>query len=226
MAIVKCNNGHFYDDVLYHGRCPHCKAESELLKAGKTIDEDDKTVAMTQEEIHIQTGQAKEIPLPLPGQNAESGQTTASAIGQMFDKALSETYAPAGLEEEDEDKTLSFFSGSQTVEPVTGWLVCVSGNENGKDYRLHTGKNFIGRSLTMDVPIVGDKTVARNKHCSVIYDPKHNTFYLSGESGNIVYLNDKTIENFVQLKENDVLRVGMTELVFVPYCKEERQWKE
>ena len=34
MAIVKCNNGHFYDDAAYHGKCPHCKVESELLKKG------------------------------------------------------------------------------------------------------------------------------------------------------------------------------------------------
>ncbi len=55
MAIIKCNNGHFYDDAVYHGKCPHCKAESELLKEGKEILEDDRTVAMSLDQIHIHT---------------------------------------------------------------------------------------------------------------------------------------------------------------------------
>ena len=109
---------------------------------------------------------------------------------------------------------------------MTGWLVCISGREAGKDYRLHAGKNFIGRSLTMDVPIVGDKSVARNKHCSVVYEPKDNTFFIAGESGNVVYLNDKTVENFAELGPDDVLRIGETELVMVPYCKEDRRWEK
>ncbi len=130
------------------------------------------------------------------------------------------------MTEEEKDKTVSLFHGAQGVVPVTGWLVCISGREAGKDYRLHAGKNFIGRSLTMDVPIVGDKSVARNKHCSVVYEPKDNTFFIAGESGNVVYLNDKTVENFAELGPDDVLRIGETELVMVPYCKEDRRWEK
>ena len=56
MAIVKCNNGHFYDDAAYHGKCPHCKVESELLKKGSgSVIEDDKTVAMSLDDINIVT---------------------------------------------------------------------------------------------------------------------------------------------------------------------------
>ena len=99
-------------------------------------------------------------------------------------------------------------------------------NIEHNEYRLHAGKNFIGRSLTMDVPIVGDKSVARNKHCSVVYEPKDNTFFIAGESGNVVYLNDKTVENFAELGPDDVLRIGETELVMVPYCKEDRRWEK
>src|SRR5690242_13732720 len=31
-------------------------------------------------------------------------------------------------------------------DPVVGWLVCVEGPDRGKDYRLHSEKNFVGRS--------------------------------------------------------------------------------
>lgn len=218
MAIIKCNNGHFYDDVLYHGKCPHCKAESELLKEGKDIVEDDKTVAMSLDQINIHTNYSGEGTESSP--SPDRAVDTGSIMGQLFDARLSE------MTEDETDKTVSLFGGAKGVVPVTGWLVCISGKEAGKDYRLHAGKNFIGRSLTMDVPIVGDHTVARNKHCSVVYEPKDNTFYLSGESGNVVYLNDETVESFTELKADDVLKVGETELIMVPYCKEDRKWNK
>lgn len=45
-----------------------------------------------------------------------------------------------------------------------------------------------------------------------------NQFFLSAEEGNVVYLNDKTIESYVEIKADDVIRVGETELVMIPYC--------
>ena len=50
-------------------------------------------------------------------------------------------------------------------------------------------------------------------------------FYISSEAGNVVYLNEETVENFSELRADDVLRVGETELVMIPYCKEDRKWK-
>lgn len=219
MAIIKCNNGHFYDDALYHGKCPHCKAELEMLKDGKDVVEDDKTVAMSLDNINIHTNYAGGDEPTERLDTARSQPVSGSMMEELFDTRLSE------MTEEEKDKTVSLFNGSQGVVPVTGWLVCINGNEAGKDYRLHAGKNFIGRSLTMDISIVGDKTVARNKHCSVVYEPNENTFYIANEAGNIVYLNEETVENYSELKADDVLKVGETELVMIPYCKEDRRWE-
>ncbi len=33
----------------------------------------------------------------------------------------------------------------------------------------------------MDVVLIDDKTIARNKHASVTYDPKGNAFYVTPE---------------------------------------------
>ena len=35
-------------------------------------------------------------------------------------------------------------------DPVVGWLVCTEGPDRGRDYRLRTAKNFIGRAPEMD----------------------------------------------------------------------------
>ncbi len=218
MAIVKCNNGHFYDDAAFNGKCPHCKAESELLKKGnKGVVEDDKTVRMSLDDINIVTNYSKEG-------DSKPRQVDPINVGKQ-DIMSALFIEKSDVLEEDKDKTVSLLNAKKAVNPVTGWLVCINGEEAGKDYRLHAGKNFVGRSMTMDIPIVGDKTIAKVKHCAVVYDPKENHFFLSSEEGNVVYLNDETIESYVELKADDVIRVGKTELIMIPYCKEERRWE-
>src|SRR5260221_1427992 len=59
----------------------------------------------------------------------------------------------------------------EKADPVVGWLVCLEGPDRGRDYRLHSEKNFIGRAPNMDVVLGGDDTVSREKHGVVIFDP-------------------------------------------------------
>ena len=33
----------------------------------------------------------------------------------------------------------------ETVLPVCGWIVCIEGARVGADYKVHEGKNFVGR---------------------------------------------------------------------------------
>lgn len=49
---------------------------------------------------------------------------------------------------DDPDKTVSVSGVTDTVDPVTGWLVCIEGPQYGKDFKIHAGKNFIGRATT------------------------------------------------------------------------------
>ena len=128
---------------------------------------------------------------------------------------------------EDGDKTVSFgFFGVTKKPPVTGWLVCINGDEKGNDYRLHAGKNFVGRSQAMEVVLTDDKSISREKHCSVLYDPKGNEFYVTAEKSNIVYLNGDLVTEPHSLKLGDVIKVGETELKFIPYCQEDITWEK
>ena len=33
----------------------------------------------------------------------------------------------------------------EEIRPVCGWLVCIEGARVGMDYKIHDGKNFVGR---------------------------------------------------------------------------------
>lgn len=207
--IVKCDNGHWYDASV-NKSCPHCKRESEKLSIRlDDIEEDDRTISIA--EVDLSLGE-------------ELGSIIGSANQASFDNIIPTEDMASVFG--DGDKTISFgFFDMMNVTPVVGWVVCMTGTEKGKDYRLHAEKNFVGRSTSMDVVLLDDKKIARDKHCSIQYDPKGNSFYASSENGNITYVNDEVIESPVELKEGDRITIGETQLMFIPFCREERTWE-
>lgn len=112
-------------------------------------------------------------------------------------------------------------------EPVVGWLVCLAGPDRGRDYRLHAEKNYIGRSPAMDVVIQNDNSVSRDKHGVVVFDPRRKSFWtLPGDAAGLVYLNGEVVYSPTQMNADDVLELGQTKLVLVPFCGERYHWDE
>ncbi|MFG5409364.1 FHA domain-containing protein [Piscinibacter sakaiensis] len=105
------------------------------------------------------------------------------------------------------------------IDPVVGWLVCLAGPERGADYRLHSERNFIGRGEGMDVRIASDKTVSRENHVSISFDPKKESFrLLPGGGRGLVYLNGEELVAPTPLADGDRIELGETLLLFVPLC--------
>lgn len=130
-----------------------------------------------------------------------------------------ETPGPESME-----KTVGCYA-DMSVSPVTGWLVIIEGPGRGKDFRLCPGRNYIGRSNTMDVVLDGDQSVSRNKHAIVIFDPvSRTTLCQAGESRELFYLNGRVVTETVTLQRGDILSIGKTRLAFVPFCDENFSW--
>jgi hypothetical protein len=109
--------------------------------------------------------------------------------------------------------------------PVVGWLVCLAGPDRGHDFRLHAEKNFIGRSPLMDICVAGDEMVSRDRHALVIFDPKTQVFWaVPGDASGLVYLNGDIVNSPIQMKHDDMLEVGQTKLVLIPFCGEKYSW--
>jgi len=112
------------------------------------------------------------------------------------------------------------------IDPVVGWLVSVGGPEKGKDYRIRSENNTIGRSKDMYICISGDESISRERHTVITFDPTRNAFHLSpGEGRGLVYLNGEALLAHKQLKPYDVILLGKTKLVFVPFCGENFKWE-
>lgn len=201
MTLVKCPNGHYYDSSRFGNNCPHCG-----MSGAASIGADQTTVPLN-------------IPdAPQPA-NAVTEPLTVSQPANVTVPIVS-----------DDDRTLPVTADMldgmvEKPAPVVGWLVCTDGVNKGTDYRLHQGRNFIGRSPEMDVCILGDNTVSRSSHAIVVYDPRSNVYLAQpGSSKELFYVNDKLVLNPVELKTMDLLNIGDTKLMFVPLCGEQFHW--
>ena len=67
-------------------------------------------------------------------------------------------------------------------------------------------------------------------HAYVIYDDRTVSFYLKPGIGTAVYMAEDGGEQFVRdtvpLRDGAKIRIGETELVFVAFCRPDRNWNE
>ena len=93
---------------------------------------------------------------------------------------------------------------------VVGWLVALSGNHKGMDFRLFEGKNVIGTAANCELVVTDPYLSAR--HCTVRYD-NGNFVIIDLDSRNGTYVNQKRISK-EELIDNDVVRLGKTDFKF------------
>jgi pSer/pThr/pTyr-binding forkhead associated (FHA) protein len=109
-------------------------------------------------------------------------------------------------------------------ERIVGWLVCFSGSEVGRDFRIHDGSNSIGRAPANRI-CVNDVSVAQNQHASIVFNPNDASFSLRpGWSRSLVFVNDKLVLYPVMLNPYDKLTLGQSMFVFVPLCGDRFGW--
>ncbi len=200
MSIIRCARGlHFFDNTKYD-ECPHCgvKAKGNSAAASEMND----MVTMAQYNFDSS---------PESIQNVFMGNQAQRQHVQM---------------DIDDGRTIAYYSSLKGNDFVTGWLVCVSGPEKGRDYRLHHGFNKIGRAYNMDVYIAEDMYISKDGHCSVVYDAKDNLFYLVPSNGCITYLNGEVLQESTQIQSGDILHIGQSEFEFIAFCRGNRCWKE
>ncbi|MGL5122545.1 MAG: FHA domain-containing protein [Fusobacteriaceae bacterium] len=128
--------------------------------------------------------------------------------------------------ENDDDKTVTYWANELAIEPVVGWLVCIEGHDKGKDYKIKTEKNFVGRAPDMDIIIEGDSNISRKNHAIITYNPKQRMFMIiPGDGNGIVYVQNNAVYAPIRLEPFNVIEMGTSRFVFVALCGEEYDWK-
>ena len=124
-----------------------------------------------------------------------------------------------------EGRTVGLLRKRTGLDPVVGWLVCIDGPDRGRDYRIHSERNFLGRDPSMDLCISGDDTISRHKHAILSFNPETQRFtILPGDSRGITYCNGEEVDSPRELHSHDVLRLGQTQLLFIPLCDDRFHW--
>lgn len=225
MNLIKCKNNHYYDGDKYSS-CPHCAKVNEESGVTEPAAGGGESVMISCGNGHFYDS-AKYSSCPycqqepddkptLPQEPETNGSTLAGIIGSGSRTIFT-----------DDEPTISENMLRKGIEPVVGWLVCIDGEDAGKSFELKANKNFIGRSSSSDVVISGDKSVSREKHAVIIYEALERIFIAQpGESRELYYINNKVVLNNVQLSPYDILKIGKTKLIFIPFCTERFCWED
>ncbi|MBE5924161.1 MAG: FHA domain-containing protein [Lachnospiraceae bacterium] len=216
-AMAKCPNGHFYESDKF-AACPFCESVVGGGNGQKVTMPIGENPGMNKT---IPTDEVKEMQKTEPIKSADDNKDKPNGnLTDKFDKDIKK--------QGDMQKTVSFFSenGSNQV-PAVGLLLCVEGDNFGETYLLKAGKNFIGRSNTMDVVISEDNSVSREKHAIILYEPRKRMFLAQpGESSELYYVNGEVVLNVLELHEYDEISLGKTKLLFVPICGPQFSWED
>lgn len=203
MKLTKCSQGHFYDADKFDA-CPHCSSGQQASQSKtQSVPIDDSGSKLTEKVSNAASSQSQTRDV-----NKSGNETLKSAV-------------------DDVQKTVGIFNKKTGKEPVVGWLVCIEGEHYGEDFRIKMGRNFIGRGNEMDIVLSKDGAVSRSKHSIIVYEPKGNVFIVqAGESKELAYLNDSVILSPQQMKAYDVISLGASKLMFVPFCSDKFVWPE
>lgn len=207
MSIIQCPNGHFYNNDIFDS-CPNCDAASMAFNS-----RDDHTVALSFESSNFGTVGARDSKLTEP-----VSENLFSSDGSGFSGSDSEGH------------TIALFNVEEySVSPVVGWLVVIDGPDKGKDFRLVSGRNMIGRSDTANKYQINltDKKISRvDAVASIAYDEKHNNFIFgAASSGNLLpYVDGQPCMNQLPIDAYSRLELGDTTMLFVPFCCDKFRW--
>lgn len=117
-------------------------------------------------------------------------------------------------------------SRASTISGNTvGWLVCIEGVSQGENFTLREGSNYIGRAASMDVPLLYEPTVSREKHAVITYDNISNSYLLSSpEYADRTFCNGKPVPTEKVLKNRDLITLGDCSLLFIALCNASFRW--
>jgi len=119
--------------------------------------------------------------------------------------------------------------GEFKQDPVVGWLVIVGGAGIGSFRPIFEGNNTVGRSAANRIAIdFGDESISADEQAYIRYDSADRTFLFVPNLAktNVVSVNDKRPSSAVPLQGMDVITMGRTQIVFVPFCGPDFDWSE
>jgi hypothetical protein len=162
-----------------------------------------------------------------PNETVYVGREYSNVTADLGAPKEDEVAVTNASEQEKNEFTVHCFRKSIGTEPVVGWLVCIKGVHYGEDFKIKSGRNFIGRSSNNHICLSADTRVSRDSQAILTYDAKSNQFFIQPDnSSELCYLNDEPVLSPTKLNANDEIALGESKLKFVPFCSDYFVWEE
>lgn len=169
----------------------------------------------------------QEIKQEIPQPAAEPEKTLTEQISEAKFIGTAEEARSKANSRADEGVTQVIFDEIDD-DLVIAWLAVVNTSSRGKIFTLSRPRNTVGRSdpeHPVDIDLRNDRGVSRGAQAMIVYDPLNKKFFLQSTGGKtFVYVNKELLLDHTELKAYDIIKVGETDLVFVPLCTDKFTW--
>jgi hypothetical protein len=183
----------------------------------------------------------KNMPPPLPAQSLSAAEAAREVRGgadrhQEYEAPPTTKVLRAAPKAPEPPARTQLVRGKQAVkrtqfhqDPVVGWLVVVGGLGMGAFRAIYEGNNTIGRASTQRIALdFGDDAISSEEQAYIRYDSGERSFLFGPNLAktNVVSVNNKRPTAAVELSPMDVITIGRTQVVFVPFCGPDFDWAE
>jgi pSer/pThr/pTyr-binding forkhead associated (FHA) protein len=161
---------------------------------------------------------------PAPGGAAPAGRPAVPPTRMATPAAVEPAPAPAPppmpvpvaapRAQQDAKKTRMFLEDA--APPVVGWLVAITGNHKGEDFRVRSGRTSVGSEGDCDICLSDDYISTRHANIKFVEKDGERIFILTDlDSSNGTFLNDSE-EPIAreELVDNDTVTFGKTQMKF------------
>lgn len=193
MATKTCPNGHHYDSSIYGDHCPFCPSPNANLHT-QVINNEPANNGM-------KTNVISPSPTPTAPAANGGGHTVIRAVGST-------------------DNANEEIGNAKGDRKVVGLLVSYTHNKLGDVYKIYVGKTFAGRDASNEIVIKDDSEVS-GTHLLFLYREAEKVFWANDEnSSNGTFINGQFAGEKTALKLYDIIKIGNTELTFIPIPQE------
>ncbi len=156
--------------------------------------------------------------------NDKDVQPSSVAPSKAQPETITESGGPKTKVFGGSDEELKYYQ-----EPVVGWLVVVGGPGIGAHRPIYTGSNTIGSASDQRIPIdFGDEYISKREQAYIRYDADDRQFLFIPNLAktNVVSIDNVKPTSAVRLMPYDIISMGNTQLVFIPFCGDEFDWSD
>lgn len=224
MKLMQCVNGHYYDGEQYT-QCPHCSYLPPISVIPFSADSSQFGTTSYPDESW-RSKKSGSPANPNPDFDYPTIMKTRSPEPDMMAADIPATM-PKIIMSDNSDATMieQGYSRPASESFSVGWLVCYSGTETGREFRLHSGSNVISGKQKADVLLDKDELVAPYIHAIIEYDNATRLFTIKPvDAKRPTIYNGTQITEETPLSSYDWLCFGQTCFVFIALCGERFGW--